>query len=127
MLDSKRALQIWCFGLIVMVITSFADDLGSEMGAWVYPIKLVPFGLLAYPFDFTIIPITFMLIYQYCSKWRTYIIFLFFTAFIFSFIGEPLSVSLGFVTYVKWRYVCSFAFYIVTGLVSRLFIEKISM
>ncbi|MET3695801.1 hypothetical protein SAMN05877753_102669 [Bacillus oleivorans] len=125
-LDRKRSLQIWCFGLTVIIITSFADDLGGEIGAWIYPIKFVPFGLLAFPFDFCIIPVTFMLLYQYLIKWKSYIIALFITASIFSFIGEPISVLLGFVTYLKWRYLCSFVFYIITGIGSRLFIDKIS-
>jgi hypothetical protein len=123
-LDRDRSLQIWSFGLIVIIITSFIDDLGSELSAWIYPIKFVPVGLLAYPFDFSIIPVTLMLIYQYFNTWKTFSIALVSQATIFAFIGEPISVWLGTVTYLKWKYIYSFIFYIVTGFVAKLIIQK---
>lgn len=124
--DKERALQIWCFGLTVIIITSFFDDLGSELGLWIYPIKFVPYGLIAYPFDFSVIPVAFMLIFQYYNSWKSYIIAIFMLAIIFSFIGEPFSVWLGTVKYIKWKYIYSFGFYIITGLLAKLFIAKVS-
>jgi hypothetical protein len=112
------------FWTIVIIITSFIDDLGSELSAWIYPIKFVPVGLLAYPFDFSIIPVTLMLIYQYFNTWKTFSIALVSQATIFAFIGEPISVWLGTVTYLKWKYIYSFIFYIVTGFVAKLIIQK---
>jgi hypothetical protein len=124
LLDRNRTLQIWSFGLIVIIITSFTDDLGSELSAWVYPIKFVPIGLLALPFDFSIIPVACMLLYQYFNTWKTFSIALVGQAAIFAFIGEPISVMLGTVTYLKWNYIYSFIFYIVTGLSARFIIQK---
>jgi hypothetical protein len=124
LLDRKRTLQIWGFGLIVIIITSFTDDLGSELSAWVYPIKFVPVGLLAFPFDFSIIPVSCMLIYQYFNTWKTFSIALVSQAAIFAFIGEPISVMLGTIIYLKWKYIYSFVFYIVTGLLARFIIQK---
>ncbi|WP_303046855.1 CBO0543 family protein [Bacillus sp. MRMR6] len=125
-LDRERSLQIWCFGLIVILITSFTDDLGSELSVWIYPIKFAPFGLLALPFDFSMIPVAYMLIYQYFKSWKTFCIALVSQATIFAFVGEPFSVWLGFVTYLKWEYIYSFVFYIVTGLAARFFIQKLT-
>ncbi|MBM6616338.1 CBO0543 family protein [Bacillus suaedaesalsae] len=124
LLDRDRTLQIWSFGLIVIIITSFTDDLGSELRAWIYPIKFVPAGLLALPFDFSIIPVSCMLIYQYFNTWKTFIIALVSQATIFAFVGEPISVMLETVTYLKWNYIYSFVFYIVTGLVARFIVQK---
>jgi hypothetical protein len=122
--DRSRALQIWSFGLVVMVITSFTDDIGSELGVWIYPIKFVPVGLLAFPFDFSIIPVASMLIYQYFKTWKTFSLALVGQAAIFAFIGEPFSVWLGTVTYLKWHYIYSFVFYIITGMAARLIVQK---
>ncbi|MBT2663178.1 CBO0543 family protein [Bacillus sp. ISL-45] len=106
------------------LFTAFIDDLGSELCAWIYPTKFVPVGLLALPFDFSIIPVSCMLIYQYFHTWKTFSIALVFQAAIFAFIGEPISVMLGTVTYLKWKYIYSFAFYIVTGIAARFIIQK---
>jgi hypothetical protein len=122
--DRSRALQIWSFGLIVIIITTFTDDLGSEMGAWIYPIKFVPFGLIAFPFDFSIIPVAQMMVYQYFKTWKTYSYALVMQAAIFAFVGEPVSVWLGTVNYLKWNYIYSFVFYIITGLVARFIVQK---
>jgi hypothetical protein len=124
LLDKNRTLQTWSFGLVVIIITSFTDDLGSELSAWVYPIKFVPIGLLAFPFDFSVIPVSCMLIYQYFNTWKTFSIALVSQAAIFAFIGEPISVMLGTVTYLKWKYIYSFVFYIVTGIIARFVIQK---
>lgn len=123
-LDRERTLEIWSFGLIIIIITSFIDDLGSETCAWIYPIKFVPAGLLAFPFDFSIIPVSCMLIYQYFYTWKSFSIALVCQATIFAFVGEPISVMLGTVTYLKWKYLYSFVFYIVTGLVAKIIIQK---
>lgn len=125
-LDKERALKIWCFGLTVTIITTFIDDLGSDLGLWIYPIKFVPVGLIAYPFDFSVIPVAFMLIFQYCKSWKCYITAIIILSFIFSFIGEPFSEWLGTVKYIKWTYIYSFSFYIITGLLAKFFIMKVS-
>ncbi|MGP4042184.1 CBO0543 family protein [Gracilibacillus sp. D59] len=124
--DRNRALPIWCVGFIVIIITSFFDDLGSELGIWIYPVKFVPVGLIAYPFDFSIIPVGYMLIYQFCNTWKSFGIALVSLAAFFAFIGEPVSVWIGTVKYLKWNYIYSFIFYIVTGVIAKAFIQKVS-
>ncbi|WLD92527.1 CBO0543 family protein [Alkalihalobacillus sp. AL-G] len=123
-LDRNRVLHIWSFGLLVIIITTFIDDLGSELGLWIYPIKFIPLGLLAYPFDFSILPVAYMLVYQCTNTWKTFNISLFALAIIFAFIGEPISVRMGIVEYVNWDYIYSFVFYIFTGIIVRVIIQK---
>lgn len=123
LIDRKRSLAIWVFGLMVLIITSFTDDLGSDTGAWVYPIKLVPWSLISFPFDFSVIPVAQMLIYQYCRSWKAFLIALFIQAAVFAFIGEPFSVWAGTLTYFGWTYPCSFLFYICTGAFTRVFVD----
>jgi hypothetical protein len=123
-LDKNRRLQIWSFGLIVIIVTTFTDDLGSELGAWIYPIKFVPVGLLALPFDFSIIPVSLMLIYQYFKTWKTFSTALVIQAVVFAYIGEPISVWLGTVTYLKWYFMLSVFFYISTGQLARYIVQR---
>lgn len=123
LIDRDRAHSIWFFGLLVLIITSFTDDLGSEIGAWVYPNKLLPYSLISFPFDFSLVPVAQMLIYQYFRTWKTFSIALFIQAIIFAFIGEPFSIWAQTITYYSWNYFCSFIFYILTGIVTKGFVE----
>ncbi|KRF10290.1 hypothetical protein ASG89_01795 [Paenibacillus sp. Soil766] len=122
-IDRKRAHSIWFFGLMVLIITSFTDDLGAEIGTWVYPVKLVPYSLIGFPFDFSVVPVAQMLIFQYFKTWNTFSVALLFQALIFSFIGEPFSVWAGVISYYDWTYAYSFLFYIFTGTLTRVFVN----
>lgn len=123
LIDRKRALSIWFFGLMVLILSSFLDDLGAEIGIWTYPVKLVPYSLIAFPFDFSIIPVAQMLIYQYFTTWKSFSLALVLQVAIFAFIGEPFSVWAGAVSYFGWTYCYSFVFYIVTGAFTRAFVN----
>ncbi|WP_248924515.1 CBO0543 family protein [Paenibacillus hamazuiensis] len=123
LIDRKRAHSIWFFGLVVLIITSFIDDLGAEIGIWVYPVKLLPYSLIAFPFDFSIIPVAQMLIFQYFSTWKTFFLALVLQAITFAFIGEPFSVWIEAIAYYGWNYFYSFLFYIFTGTFSRAFVN----
>lgn len=124
LLDRNRALSIWLFGIMQMLITTFIDDLGSELNIWFYPIKFLPVSLIAMPFDFSIIPVFFMLVYQYFKTWRTFSMALLGVALLFAFVGEPFSVWAGAVSYHGWKYYHSFIFYILSGMFARAFTQK---
>jgi len=123
LIDRKRSHTIWFFGLMVLIITSFTDDLGAETGIWIYPNKLLPYSLISFPFDFSIIPVAQMLIFQYFPTWKSFSLALVVQALIFAFVGEPFSVWAGAIAYFGWNYFYSFLFYICTGTLTRLFVN----
>ncbi|MDQ0914700.1 CBO0543 family protein [Paenibacillus sp. V4I5] len=123
LVDRKRTHSIWLFGLMVMIITSFTDDIGSDIGIWVYPIEFFPFSLIEFPFDCSTVPVAQMLIFQYFTKWKSFSMALVLQALIFAFIGEPFSVWVDAVTYYGWTYFYSFIFYIFTGTFSKAFVS----
>ncbi|MBA2937128.1 hypothetical protein HZF08_02300 [Paenibacillus sp. CGMCC 1.16610] len=123
LIDRKRAHVIWFYGLMILIITSFTDDLGAEIGTWVYPIKLVPYSLISFPFDFSVVPVAQMLIFQYFRSWKKFLIALLIQAMIFAFIGEPFSVWAGTITYYGWTYYYSFLYYIFTGSLTKAFVN----
>ncbi|MGF7036426.1 hypothetical protein J2T17_007489 [Paenibacillus mucilaginosus] len=122
-MDRERAHSIWCFGLMVLIITSFVDDLGAEVGIWVYPIKLAPYSLIGFPFDFSIVPVTQMILFQCFKTGRSFSAALWLQSVIFAFIGEPFSIWSGIVAYYGWTYAYSFVFYMVTGTLARAFVH----
>jgi hypothetical protein len=124
LIDRKRAPLIWFFGLIVMIITIITDEFGADTGLWIYPTKLIPYSVFELPFDFSLVPVAQMLIFQYFSTWKSFSIALFLQALIFAFIGEPFSIWAGAVAYYGWNYFYSFIFYILTGTLTRAFVLR---
>lgn len=114
--NNEKLLEIALVGTISMIVTLVLDLFGSDLNFWFYPTQLISFTTCNFGFDFSIVPIGFMLLYQYNERWKSYIITLLMIAVLFAFIGEPLVNKLQLVHYIKWKYVYSFVFYIVTGI-----------
>lgn len=125
LVDTGRLPEIVLAGLLSIVITTFINELGSELNFWQYPIQFVPISLLGLPFDFSVIAVTYMLLYQYFGSWRSYALALFCMALVFAFIGEPFSAWMKVIYYVRWNYFCSFIYYLATGAVIRSLTRKI--
>ncbi|WP_227935191.1 CBO0543 family protein [Alkalihalobacillus deserti] len=124
-LDRKRIFEIFSFGMLTSLITVFFDAVGKELGFWVYPIELTPFVHSAGAFDFSVIPVAYMLIYQHFKRWKTFIAALVFMALIYAFIGEPFAHWAELTYYLKWKYIYSFFYYILTGMLVRWIVEKL--
>jgi len=122
--DRKGAPQILLAGLFALIITAYMDDLGSTLNLWQYPIKLLPIGLVAMPFDFSVIPVFYMIIYQYSNSWRNYSVALLILAVFSAYVGEPISEYLNLLFYVRWKYFYSFIFYIITGIIIKVLTDQ---
>ncbi|WP_062308331.1 CBO0543 family protein [Alicyclobacillus sendaiensis] len=71
--DRARITEVLLYALVVAMVSSVLDIIGSDLMLWGYKIRLLWF---VYPTllctDMTIIPVTFALIYQTCPRWRTF-------------------------------------------------------
>lgn len=123
--DRKSLMEILLFGTFICIPTVFLDVIGYNYKLWDYPITFIPNIPRAIPFDMSMIPVSYMLLYQYFSTWKTYMIFLVVLAGSFAFIGEPFSVWANLTFYFKWHYVFSFLYYILLGITVKIIIEKI--
>lgn len=117
--DNKKLPELVMFGLIVMVFSITLDELGFMLGLWNYPVDVVPMFSRLISVDYTVVPIVFMLTYQYFPTWKRFFWALVAVSAVFSFIVEPIIVYLGFYVILKWLYWYSFIIYIVMGLLSR--------
>jgi hypothetical protein len=122
LVDRKRIFEIALFGMIIIFITVCLDSLGTHLGFWVYPVKLIPIIPKAFPFDASIIPVAYMLIYQFFKTWKSFFCALLVMALIYAFIGEPFAHWAELVFYIKWKFFYSFLYYIFTGILVRLLI-----
>jgi len=110
--DRKVLVEVSCYGLLIIVISVLLDGLGVEMTLWGYPYKLFPLLERLFHADFTVLPITFMLIYQYFPKWKMFIGMCIIIAIIFAFVAEPFSVWLDIYEPYQWKSVYSFPIYV---------------
>ncbi|OEH87040.1 hypothetical protein BHU72_00835 [Desulfuribacillus stibiiarsenatis] len=117
--DKKRLLEIVIIGLLANITSSFLDIVGSEAVLWGYPDRLFPNLPRVLPVDFTVIPVTYMLIYQYFPTWKHYIIAIVSMSLLFSFVAEPILVAIGLYEIYYWEYIYSFPIYIAMGIVIR--------
>lgn len=116
--DKKKLPELALFGLIVMVFAITLDELGART-LWSYPVFLIPWLPRFIPINYTVLPISYTLIYQYFPSWKRFFWALIVLSGAFSFLVEPLITYLGFYILVKWSHWYSFIAYIVIGLLSR--------
>lgn len=117
--DRKRLPEIVLFGLVVMVFTITLDELGFELSLWSYPVDVIPIFPRLTSVDYSVVPVVFMLIYQFFPDWKGFFQALVAVAAVFSFVVEPVIVKLGFYVLIKWTYWASFIIYIPMGLLAR--------
>ncbi|MEH7331202.1 CBO0543 family protein [Neobacillus drentensis] len=125
MVDKKRIIPILLFGMLFLIVTSLLDNIGLQFRFWKYPTQLMPVIPRALPFDCSMVPVAFMLVYQYFRSWKSYCFALVVVTVLFAFVGEPFSIWAELVVYIKWKYIYSFIYYIVLGVLIRFFIEKL--
>lgn len=125
LVDKKRLLEICLLGMFVLATASWMDELGTELLLWYYPFKIIPWYPQLFPINYTVLPITFMLIYQYTPKWSSYILAMTAMAALYSFVAEPALEYLGMYKVIKWRFVYSFPLYLLIAFSHRLLLEKI--
>jgi len=118
LVDKKRIVEFVLFGLILMGFTVTLDELGFVLSLWNYPVDVIPIFPRLTSIDYTVVPIIYMLTYQYFSTWKSFFWALVVISSVFSFVVEPIIVYLGFYVLIKWLYLYSLIVYIVMGLLS---------
>ncbi|WP_318184054.1 CBO0543 family protein [Metabacillus idriensis] len=83
--------------------TTLLNVVGLHYRFWDYPIAFLPIIPRAFPFDFSMIPVAYMLLYQYFRTWKFFIIAQITMALTYAFIGEPFSEWVELVYYFEWR------------------------
>lgn len=105
-------------GLFVILISSYLDFLGIQLGLWRYKFEDLPTIPSYIPWDVSVLPVTVMLFIQYKPRLSPVFKALVFAA-LASFIGEPLIVWLEIYEPVRWSSLYSFPIYTVIYLISH--------
>jgi hypothetical protein len=123
--DKKRLLEISLYGTMISIISIMLDDIGSYFVLWIYQYQLIPVSPRLNPIDLTVMPVTYMFIYQYFRKWKSFIIAQIVLAFGAAFISEPLFTWMEIYNPLYWKSVYSFFIYIAIGIALKWFLQKV--
>ncbi len=96
--DKKRFKELLIYGLLWAIFATVFDEFGVSLKFWYYPKELFSMVSPLFPADLTIIPVTFMVVYQFFKRkifplggsYYVRCIFLYYSAdiYLFSFLLE---------------------------------------
>lgn len=125
LVDRKRLSEICLFGMFVLATASWMDEIGTDLILWYYPYKIIPWYPQLVPINYSVLPIVYMLIYQYAPKWSSYILAMVVMSALFSWGAEPMLAFMGIYQVVKWKFSYSFPVYLLIAISHRWLLERI--
>lgn len=119
LLDKRRVMEIVLFGALIVVLNTSIDIFAVLYGLWTYQVRLLPIVPSVFPFDFSFIPVIYMLAYQYFTPWKKYIWGGALAAAAFAFIFFPILTHWHIVEQSNWNIVYSFILRYVEAIIAR--------
>lgn len=119
LLDKSRFTQLLLFGALMAVTITTYDLFGANFGLWAYKVRLLPVIPGIFLYDYTVIPLYYMLIYQYSPNWKS---FLLWDAAFAAFIGLvffPTLVATEIIFYGNWLPIYQAAAPFLFGILNR--------
>jgi hypothetical protein len=107
-----------------MYLATMLDATGTELKLWGYSYKEVPLYNRLMAVNTGALPVIYMLVYQYATNWKRFIVVSTIAAAAFSFIFEPFFQWLGIYNTYHWKSIYSFPIYILLGVLIKGLIEK---
>ncbi|WP_334073494.1 MULTISPECIES: CBO0543 family protein [Paenibacillus] len=121
--DKRNIRTILLYGLVIMTLINIMDHTGLQLMLWSYEYKLTPLIPILSPANLSLLPVLYMLMYQYFRSWRSFITAHIASAAVISFVGEPMFVELGIYHMLNWEHYYSFPIYIAMAALIRWFLE----
>jgi hypothetical protein len=122
--DKKRVVEISLYGCLISLYSIVLDDIGSYFLLWIYQYQLVPISPRLNPIDLTVMPVTYMIVYQFFKRWKSFLIAQLILAFGAAFIAEPLFSWLDIYKTLNWKLIYSFIIYFALGVYIKWFIRS---
>ncbi|MFD1739579.1 CBO0543 family protein [Bacillus salitolerans] len=125
LVDKTRFFEIMTFGFWWLVIATILDVLGVSLSIWAYPLKLTHLMPPLVPADMAVIPVTYMLLYQYSRRWTNFIILSVIVAAVFSYVIEPFFEHFHMLRFlngsIPWSHLISFIWFFILSMIVRVF------
>ncbi|MBD1382022.1 hypothetical protein IC621_17475 [Bacillus sp. IB182487] len=121
-IDRKKIFLIGFYGFNIHVWFGYIDSWGNNKGLWGYPYELIPLIPGSLSLDAALIPILFMLVYQWTHHHRkNYYLYSIGLSLILSFVLKPILVMHNLFVLHKWvHYYHFFIAYCLVFLFSKL-------
>ena len=123
LVNKKKLMEIVVYGFFVSSLAILLDTIGETSVLWEYPYLVIPMDYILIDTDYAVLPVVYMLAYQYFPTWKGFISVNILISAIFSFLAEPLLLWLGLYEVHGWKFIYSFPIYVVIAIVSRLITE----
>jgi hypothetical protein len=119
-IDKRQVFRIGFYGLVIHVFALYSDLYGTTHSMWAYPYKVFPFPPASFGLDASLIPVSYMLVYQWTyNRKKNYYLYIVMVAVVFSFLLKPLFSAFGFFQLLQSSYLQLFMFYLIGGLVGK--------
>ncbi|MDD3654971.1 MAG: hypothetical protein PHO01_12495, partial [Desulfotomaculaceae bacterium] len=121
LLNKKRITEILLYGSLVAVALIVYDSVGTYFDWWAYLINILPIRPNYFASHLTLIPLYAMLVYQYTSSWKTYLLWItvWDALIIFGFYNYALT-NFGIFTYLTpWAKYVDFTLLWLVGTIAR--------
>lgn len=120
--DKRRLKELLLFGSLIAISANCIDIVAVTTGLWEYKVRLLPISLFPFPFDYTVIPILYMLVLQYTMSWRNYLIGSLLASAFFSFVISSVYVLIGIKQYHHFNYFYMFILvFVITTIVKVIY------
>ncbi|MBD1382961.1 CBO0543 family protein [Metabacillus arenae] len=123
--DKSRLQPILLFGLIISLLAVVLDDIGYSLTWWHYPYNLIYITNILIPIDMTVIPVSYMLLYQFFGTWKSFLIALSLDCLFAAFVIEPIFSKLEIYLLLHWEFWYSVPIYLVMGVFAKWLVDKI--
>lgn len=121
--EKKSTNRLLYVGFFAIIIAFIIDTIGISFGLWFYEYRVVPIIQVFIPWDFSLIPVSILLLLQIKPNKFLWIKTLFFAAFS-AFIAEPIFHWLKFYNPINWRHTYSFILYLILFLICSFLINR---
>lgn len=122
--DKKRIDEILFFGLVIIILATILDSIGSNLFWWSYPTELIQIIPPLVPVDLSVIPCLMMVVYQYFSTWKRLWLSTLILGILATYIGEAFFIWIGYFQRIEWQHIHSILFYIISGSIAKWIVDK---
>lgn len=94
LIDKKRRSKILLFGCLVTVASFVYEVFGFSFVLWSFSTKIFPITPAIFMFNITVLPLYYMLVYQYSPTWKRFFLLNALAACVFSLVLLPILIKL---------------------------------
>jgi hypothetical protein len=124
--DKKKMNELILVGLQIALISYILNQIGTSLGLWTYPYTLLPLEREVWdPADFTILPVLFMLLYQWFPRWKSYLRIHVLFAFLAAYVGGFIYEWLGIYKILNWKHAYSVLIYFLIAIFVKFVVQTI--